>query len=41
MFDYPLGLHHTQTIAVALSAACKFDYPLGLHHTQTNGRTYS
>ena len=36
-FDYPLGLHHTQTFDMQLTQLVSFDYPLGLHHTQTAG----
>ena len=34
-FDYPLKLHHTQTINQSKTGKQKFDYPLKLHHTQT------
>ena len=35
-FDYPLKLHHTQTLSPILHKRELFDYPLKLHHTQTN-----
>ena len=38
MFDYPLKLHHTQTIRDEESTSKEFDYPLKLHHTQTTIR---
>ena len=34
-FDYPLKLHHTQTLSRFLFFLRQFDYPLKLHHTQT------
>ena len=36
-FDYPLKLHHTQTVFQTVQTAPAFDYPLKLHHTQTSG----
>ena len=34
-FDYPLKLHHTQTLSNLGDFDYLFDYPLKLHHTQT------
>ena len=35
VFDYPLKLHHTQTLNDNCGQRIMFDYPLKLHHTQT------
>ena len=35
MFEYPLDLHYSQTVAVNPFSKKKFEYPLDLHYSQT------